>query len=134
MKSIKTFLMFVGEQAGKAEEALTLYTSLFENSEIQTVEHWGANEDEPEGMVKLAKFTLGGVEFMAIDSALNHKFTFTPSFSLYIECASSEELETAYKELSKGGKELMPLDDYGFSKQFCWLNDRYGVSWQLNLS
>jgi len=134
MKSIKTFLMFVGEQAGKAEEALTLYTSLFENSEIQTVERWGADESEPEGSVKVAKFTLNGIEFMAMDSALNHEFTFTPSISFYIECATSGELEAAYKALSKGGKELMPLGNYGFSQQFCWLDDRYGVSWQLNLS
>jgi len=133
MKSITTFLMFVGDQAGKAEEAITLYTSLFDNSEILRVERYGAEENEPEGSVRVARFTLNGVEHMAIDSALNHEFTFTPSVSLYVECDSSEEIGAAYKTLLEDGKALMPLDNYGFSQMFGWISDKYGVSWQFNL-
>ncbi len=125
--------MFVGEQAGKAEEAITFYTSLFRNSKIVSIERYGADEHEPEGSVKVAKFTLNGVEHRAIDSHLEHQFTFTPAISLFVECESMAELKEVHQALTDQGSELMPLDDYGFSKQFSWVSDRYGVSWQLNL-
>lgn len=134
MKSIATFLMFVGEQAGKAEEAITFYTSLFRNSKITSIERYGANENEPEGSVKVAKFTLNGVKHMAIDSHIEHQFAFTPAMSLFVECESMEELEEVHRALSDQGSELMPLGDYGFSQKFSWVCDRYGVSWQLNLA
>lgn len=134
MKSIKTSLMFVGEQAGKAEEAIKFYTSLFPGSEIIDLQRYEAGEHEPEGSAKMARFTINGTEFMALDSHLDHQFTFTPSMSLYVECESMSEIEKAFRALAEGGSELMPLDNYGFSQKFGWLNDRYGVSWQLNLS
>jgi predicted 3-demethylubiquinone-9 3-methyltransferase (glyoxalase superfamily) len=134
MKSITTSLMFVGEQAGKAEEAIRFYTSLFPNSKVIEVQRYGAGEHEPEGSAKMARFSINGIEFMALDSHLDHKFTFTPSMSLYVECDSMDEIEEAVRALAEGGAELMPLDNYGFSQKFGWLNDRYGVSWQLNLS
>lgn len=134
MKSIKTSLMFVGEQAGKAEEAIRLYTSLFPNSKVIEIQHYEAGEHEPEGSTRMARFSINGTEFMALDSHLDHKFTFTPSMSLCVECDSVEEIEEAFQVLVKGGAELMPLDNYGFSQKFGWLNDRYGVSWQLNLA
>lgn len=65
---------------------------------------------------------------------MKHDFTFTPSISLFVECESEMELEVAYQALSAGGELLMPLDNYGFSTRFGWVNDRFGVSWQLNLS
>lgn len=134
MKSIKTSLMFVGDQAGKAEEAIGIYTSLFPNSKIIDIGRYEAGEHEPEGSVKVARFSINGTEFMALDSHLDHKFSFTPSMSLYVECDSESEINQAFLALAEGGSELMPLDDYGFSKKFGWLNDKYGVSWQLNLS
>ncbi|MQX52929.1 VOC family protein [Alcanivorax sediminis] len=134
MRSIKTSLMFVGEQAGKAEEAMTFYTSLFPDSEIIELQRYEAGQHEPEGSIKMARFTINGSEFMALDSHLDHAFTFTPSMSLYVECESMSEIEKVFRALAEGGVELMPLDDYGFSQRFGWLNDRYGVSWQLNLS
>ena len=135
MKSILTSLLFVGDQAGKAEEAITLYTSVFAGSEITSIERYGANDEdgETEGLVKAAKFTLNGVEHVAMDSSLGHEFTFTPAMSLLVECESKAEFEQTYQALSDGGVDLMPPDDYGFSQRFVWLNDRYGVSWQLNL-
>lgn len=134
MKSIKTSLMFVGEQAGKAEEAIKFYTSLFPGSEISDLQRYKAGEHEPEGTAKMARFTINGTEFMALDSYLDHQFAFTPSMSLYVECESMSEIEKAFQALAEGGSELMPLDNYGFSHKFGWLNDRYSVSWQLNLS
>lgn len=136
MNGITTFLMFIGEQSGKAESAVNFYTSIFNQSKIINIERYGAeNEDnEPEGLVKKALFTINRTEFMAMDSALDHQFNFTPSISLYIECDSLEEIESVFEALVDGGSELVPLDSYGASQKFGWLNDKYGVSWQLNLA
>lgn len=134
MKSITTCLMFVGDQAGKAEQAMGLYTSLFHNSDVISVDRYGPGEDEPEGLIKLARFTLNGVALLAMDSSLEHRFSFTPAMSLFVECDSDAEIEKVYHGLSEAGQTLMPLNDYGFSQKFGWLNDRYGVSWQLNLT
>ena len=68
-----------------------------------------------------------------IDSPPVHDFDFTPSISLFVDFESDETLETAFAKLSETGKIMMPLDDYGFSKRFGWLSDKFGVSWQLNL-
>ena len=134
MQSIATFLMFVGDHHGKAEEAAEFYTSVFKRSEVLSIDRWGPHEIESEGTVKSARFTLNGVEFRAMDSAFAHAFTFTPAISLFVECESKEELEFAYAKLIEGGEALMPIGDYGFSKRFGWVQDKYGVSWQLNLS
>lgn len=79
MNSIITSLMFVGEQARKAEETIKLYTSLFPESEIFYIQRYEAGEHEPVDSTKMAKFTINGIEFMAFDSHLDHQFTFTPS-------------------------------------------------------
>lgn len=126
--------MFVGDKCGKAEEAIKLYTSLIPNSEIKKIERW--SEGEPmsvAGQVKAALFTLSGSEYMASENTANHPFTFTPAISIFIECESEDEITRLNKEFSKDGKELMPMGNYGFSKKFTWIVDRYGVSWQLNL-
>lgn len=133
MKQITTFLMFVGDKHGKAEEAINFYVGLFPHSRLDAIERYKAGEPGTEGTVKVASFTLNGQGFKAIDSGAPHQFTFTPAISLYFECDSLEELTHLYKALSTDGRELMPLADYGFSRQFGWVNDRFGVSWQLNL-
>lgn len=124
------FLMF---QDGKAEEAMNYYTSLIEDSKITSIVRYGANEAGEEGTVMQATFTLKGQEFMCIDSNVKHQFSFTPSFSIYVTCETEEEIDTLYQKLNENGQTLMPLEGYGFSKKFGWLNDRFGVSWQLNL-
>jgi predicted 3-demethylubiquinone-9 3-methyltransferase (glyoxalase superfamily) len=126
--SVSTFLMF----EGKAEEAMHLYVSLFPSSEIKSIERYGAEEDGEEGSVKRADFTVAGHPLVCIDSPVKHAFTFTPSVSLFVKCESEEELDAAYAKLSTDGQLLMPPGNYGFSRKFVWLNDRYGVSWQLN--
>ena len=130
MEKVMPFLMF---QKGKAEEAMNFYTSLIEDSKITKIVRYGANESGDEGTVMQATFTLKGQEFMCIDSNVKHQFSFTPSFSIFVTCSTEEELDTLYQKLSEGGEALMPLGDYGFSKKFGWLNDYFGVSWQLNL-
>jgi predicted 3-demethylubiquinone-9 3-methyltransferase (glyoxalase superfamily) len=135
MQKAKTFLMFVGERCGKAEEAMRFYTSLIPNSEIKKIERWA--EGEPTsiaGQVKAALFTLASNEYMASENTAEHQFTFTPAISIFIECEDEDEITRLHKELSKDGKEFMPMDNYDFSKKFTWVQDRYGVSWQLNLA
>ncbi|PHG55003.1 VOC family protein [Bacillus wiedmannii] len=129
-QKITTFLMF----EGKAEEAMNFYTSLFDQSEIVSISRYDENGPGKEGSVIHAIFTLNGQEFMCIDSYVNHGFTFTPSMSLYVTCETEEEIEKVFHKLAQDGSVLMPLGSYPFSKKFGWLNDKYGVSWQLTLA
>lgn len=128
-------LLFVGEQCGKAEEAITLYTSLFKNSRLLHIERYSEGEDTEEaaGTVKLARFSLNGQEFMALDSGRQHPFTFTPAMSIFVQCETESEVDTLFRGLSEGGTVLMPLGTYPFSEKFGWVADKYGVSWQVNL-
>ncbi|MEO3858719.1 VOC family protein [Acrocarpospora sp. B8E8] len=128
-QKITTFLMF---QNGDAEEAMTFYVSLFEDAKVVNITRSAPGEPGPEGKIKHATFTLAGQEYMCMDST-GHAFTFTPSVSLYVACDTEEELDRLYAALAEGGQALMPLSSYGFSTKFGWVNDRFGVSWQLNL-
>lgn len=130
MEKVTPFLMF---QGGKAEEAMNYYTSLIEDSAIESIVRYGPGENGEEGTVMQALFSLKGQEFMCIDSAPVHNFTFTPSFSIFLTCDSEDELTYLYENLLADGEALMPLDNYGFSKKFGWVNDKFGVSWQINL-
>jgi len=130
MGKVTPFLMF---QDGKAEEAMNYYISIIDDSEITSIVRYGANEAGDEGTVMQATISVKGQEFMCIDSNVKHQFTFTPSFSIYVTCDTEEEINRLYQKLLEGGQALMPIGDYGFSQKFGWLNDRFGVSWQLNL-
>lgn len=132
MQRIATALMFVGPQYGRAEEAMRLYVSLFEQSRILEIERFGEGEAEPR--VKRGRFMLAGAEYAAMDSGGEHQFGFTPAISLFVDCDSEEQLDGAFAELSEGGNVLMPLQAYPFSRRFGWVEDRFGVSWQLNLA
>ena len=129
-RKVMTHLMF----EGVAEEAMNFYVSLFPGSEILRVERYGPGEPGAEGTVKVASFTLAGQEVLCIDSPIKHGFTFTPSMSLFVECESEAEIEAVFSRLSADGVVFMPLDNYGFSTKFGWVKDRFGPSWQLNLS
>jgi predicted 3-demethylubiquinone-9 3-methyltransferase (glyoxalase superfamily) len=129
-QKITTFLMFEGH----AEEAIRFYLSLFEDAAIVSMTKYGPEGPGAEGTVEHAIFTLAGQQYMAIDSNVQHAFSFTPSISLWVDCESAEELERLYGALVEGGTALMPLGEYGFSQRFGWVNDRFGVSWQLNLA
>ena len=128
-QAVSTFLMF----EGCAEEAMNFYVSLFPSSEVTSVQKYGPEGPGAEGSIMVAKFTLNGHPMMCIDSPAKHAFTFTPSVSLFIDCEDNAELERLCGALGEGGKFMMPLGEYGFSKRFAWLADRFGVSWQLNL-
>ena len=129
MTRITPFLMFEGQ----AEEAMTFYVSLFRNSEVTSVTRYGPEGPGAEGTVTLANFTLCGQPVKCIDSPVKHAFGFTPSVSMFVDCESAAEVEALYAKLAEGGQTLMPLNAYPFSRKFAWVNDRFGVSWQLNL-
>lgn len=128
-QSITTFLMF----SGQAEEAMRFYTSLFPKSEIVWMSKYGPEGPGREGSVIHALFTLNGQQVMASDSPVQHAFDFTPSTSFFIQCEDAAEFERLFPALSAGGDVLMAPDNYGFSTRFGWCNDRFGVSWQINL-
>ncbi len=129
MVTATPFLMF----EGKAEEALTFYCAMVPGSRILSIERYGPGEAGPEGSVRVARAAIAGLEVMASDSYVRHAFTFTPSLSLFVNCTSEDEQSRIVEGLGDGGGMLMPLDNYGFSRRFAWLNDRFGVSWQINL-
>ena len=129
-QTVATLLMFDGQ----AEEAMNLYVSMFPGSEVTRLERYGPGEPGAQGSVKRAAFTLGGHRMLCMDSPVKHPFTFTPSVSLFVECEDEDELDRAFTALSSGGAVMMPPGNYGFSRKFTWVSDRFGVSWQLNLA
>lgn len=126
---ISTFLMF----EGRAEEALNFYLSLFPKAKIAAISRYGAEGPGKEGTVQHAAFELNGQPFMCIDSPAPHGFSFTPAMSLFVACDTPAEVDRLYAALSEGGQVMMPLDAYPFSQRFAWVQDRFGVSWQLSV-
>jgi len=126
---ITTFLMF----EGVAEEAMNLYVSLFPASRVVSADRYGPGEPGSEGRVKRAVFELNGTRYMCIDSPVGHQFTFTPAVSLFVDFDARREMDRAFERLSEGGRVLMAPGAYGFSRWYAWVQDRYGLAWQLNL-
>lgn len=124
MKSALPFLMFQGQ----AVAALAFYTETFPDAEILS------QLLAEDGTVRMARLSLKGQEVMVNDSPPVHSFAFTPSWSFFIECDDMAELERLATVLGDGGKVMMPPGDYGFSQRFGWVEDRFGVSGQLNLT
>src|SRR5262249_41818834 len=120
-QSIFPFLMFVGKQHAKAEEAINFYISLFDDSKLISMDRYGTGENEPEGTVKHAMFSLSGQEFMTMDSGREHPFTFNEAISLLVRCETQAEIDYFWERLSLSG-----------ARSRCgWLKDRFGVSWQI---
>lgn len=115
-------LLFVGDQYGRAEEAINFYSSIFKNPVLDGILRYGKNESpETEGKVKHAQLGLNSQKFMFIDSAQAHQFSFTEGVSLTIHCNTQEEIDYYWNKLTEGGAESM-----------CgWLKDKFGVSWQV---
>ena len=127
---ITTFLTF---QENNAERAMNFYVALFDNAEILEIQRHEKGGPAQEGSIKLATFQLNGKEFMCSDSYVKHQWTFTPAVSMFVECKTENEIEDLHKKLSANGKVFMELDNYGFSQRFSWVEDGFGISWQLNL-
>ena len=110
----------------EAAEAAKFYTSLFRDSRIIDITQI---YDTPSGTAETVTIELSGQEFMLISAG--PFFTFTPAISFLIACGSTEEVDMLWEQLSKGGTALMPLDAYPFSERYAWVQDRYGLSWQI---
>ncbi len=115
MNKITPFLWFDGQ----AEEAMNLYTSIFKNSKIGKVSRWGKGGPGVEGSVMSATFELEGQEFFALNGGPHFKFT--PAISFFINCETQQEVDDLWSALSEGGR----TDRCG------WLQDKFGLSWQV---
>ena len=126
-RRVSTFLMFEGQ----AEEAIRFYAGLLDGS-LEGVEHHPPGSPV-EGKLSAAVLTIAGHRIMAFDSPVHHQFSFTPAISLLVDFETAEELDRAAKALGEGGSVMMELQAYDFARRFTWLEDRFGVSWQLRL-
>ena len=110
----------------EAREAAELYTSIFPDSKINKSI---ILRDTPSGDAELIDFYLCGKEFQAISGG--PYFRFNPSISMMVKTPNIEQVNSIWEALIQGGKELMPLDKYFFSERYGWLQDKYGLSWQI---
>jgi predicted 3-demethylubiquinone-9 3-methyltransferase (glyoxalase superfamily) len=115
MPKITPFLWF----DSKAEEAMNFYVSVFKNSKVVGVSRYGDAGPGPKGSVMTATFELEGQRFIALNGGPT--FTFTPAISLFVNCETQQEVDDLWAKLSAGGRE----DRCG------WLQDKYGLSWQI---
>lgn len=115
----------------QALEAVKLYISLIKDSKIlsATTIH---GTPSPTGDADIVSFELAGQAMMAINAGPD--FVFNPSISLMVACSTAAEVDTLWQALSEGGTALMELGEYPFSKHYGWIQDRYGLSWQLMLT
>jgi predicted 3-demethylubiquinone-9 3-methyltransferase (glyoxalase superfamily) len=115
MQKITPFLWFNDD----AEEAMNFYVSIFKNSKVGSVSRYGEGGPGPKGSVMSATFSLEGQEFMALNGGPHYKFT--PAISLYVNCETQAEVDELWEKLSAGGR-----------KDRCgWLQDKFGLSWQI---
>ena len=115
MQKIVPFLWF----DGNAEEAMNFYVSVFKNSRVVSVTRYGDAGPGPKGTVMSCTFQLEGQDFYALNGG--PQFKFTPAISLFVNCETQQEVDALWKKLSAGGRE----DQCG------WLQDKYGLSWQI---
>jgi predicted 3-demethylubiquinone-9 3-methyltransferase (glyoxalase superfamily) len=105
----------------QGEDAARFYTSIFEDSRIVDITHYGSAGPRPEGMVMTVNFVLAGQEFVALNGG--PEFTFDEAISFQVNCETQDEVDYFWDELVAGGGEHGPCG---------WLKDRFGVSWQIN--
>jgi predicted 3-demethylubiquinone-9 3-methyltransferase (glyoxalase superfamily) len=122
MQKITPFLWFDKE----ASEAAQLYTSLFADAKVTGTT---LLRNTPAGPTEIVSVELNGLEFTLMSAG--PLFTFNPSVSFMIACRTKDEVEKLWKGLSNGGKALIELGAYPFIEQYGWLEDRYGLSWQI---
>jgi len=120
-QTVTPALLFTGAQAGRAEEAITHYTSVFPGSHIRGIWRYDGSGPDPAGTIMHAQFSLCGETFMAMDSAHAHDFTFTEANSQLVICKSQDEIDHYWSALS-----AVPE-----AERCGWLKDRFGVSWQV---
>ena len=122
MTTAHPFLMFQGRCAA----ALDFYAATLPDTRILSL------DKKPDGTVAMARLSVAGLEIMANDSPPVHDFDFTPSTSTFLTVDDPDQVDALAEALAVGGKAMMPAGDYGFSRRFAWVQDRFGVSWQIN--
>lgn len=123
------FLTFETPRGQSAAEAMAFYVDLFPGGSV--VSERRRPEGGPgAGSVEVAEFVRAGQTFRCSDSFVEHGWDFTPAMSVWFDCDSTDDLPRPCAALEEGGRVFMPLDDYGFGP-FAWVQDRFGVSWQL---
>ncbi len=138
MQKITPFLWF----DDNAEEAVDFYVSIFKNSKSGSASHYDEASSQvsgrPKGSLMTMPFQLNGQDFVALNGGPIFKFNPSVSFFLNfdpsIEKNAWRDLDAMWENLSQGGTALMPLDKYPFSQRYGWIQDKYGISWQLILS
>ena len=121
--------------SGQAEEAIAFYMQLFPGSRVEFMQLYAPEfPGGPEGKVAFAQISLVGHSLVAMDSGVEQPFEFTPAISFFVELTSEEEIDRTFGMLAEGGEILMPLEKYPFAERYAWVQDRYGVSWQLSLA
>jgi predicted 3-demethylubiquinone-9 3-methyltransferase (glyoxalase superfamily) len=115
MQKITPFLWFDGQ----AEEAANFYVSIFKNSKILNLAHYGETGPGPKGTVMTVNFQLEGQDFIALNGGPH--FTFSPAISFFVTCETQAEVDELWEKLTSGGQEV----------QCAWLKDKFGVSWQI---
>jgi predicted 3-demethylubiquinone-9 3-methyltransferase (glyoxalase superfamily) len=115
MQKIIPFLWF----DGRAEEAANFYVSIFKNSKIGKVRRYGEAGPGPKGTAMSVEFELDGEQFIALNGG--PQFTFSPAISFFVNCETQEEVDQLWEQLSAGGK----MNRCG------WLQDKFGLSWQI---
>jgi predicted 3-demethylubiquinone-9 3-methyltransferase (glyoxalase superfamily) len=120
---IVPFLMFDGAQLGKSEDAMKFYTSIFNNSQIESIYRYGPENKNSEGQIVHAEYKLLNQQFMAMDSGKPDNINFNEALSFVVSCKDQKEVDYYWDNLAKGGDP---------KSQMCgWLKDKYGVSWQI---
>lgn len=114
----------------RAQEALDFYENIFPSYSLISLNH---HAEPHQDLVMLAVFSIKEQEIMISDSFVSHDWGITPGISFFMDLDSEEELHIISKVLADGGKVHMPADNYGFSKQFVWVEDKFGVNWQMNV-
>lgn len=109
----------------KLQEASDFYISAFNNASIKEM------ETMPDGKLLVGSFIIRGREIYGMDAG--PEFKFNPSISFYVNCASEQELDLLWNKLSEGETILMEYQKYDFAEKYGWLQDKFGVSWQLIL-
>lgn len=125
MQKITTHLWFDKE----AKEAAEFYTSTFKDSKIKDST---TLRNTPSGDTDMVTIEIAGHEFTLISAG--PLFKFTPAVSFLVASSSAEEIEALWEALSEDGSALMELGEYPFSKKYGWIQDKYGLSWQLMLA
>ncbi|MCD0172973.1 VOC family protein [Micrococcus luteus KDCGSN] len=133
--SVTPFLLFEGD-AGAAMDAYL--TAFVEHLPVTEVRRDLFDDSSPRGAEWAGKVLHGELEIAGqrlrfFDSFTPHGFTFTPAISLFVELPDATAVDAVHDALlAGGGRDYMPPDDYGFSRRFAWVGDRFGVTWQLN--